>query len=161
MNQFKEIKDVLPLGKSIINVKPLPEFEKGDDGRWHPKQGTQQMGIVKNGKNAGSKFYKYDSDVKYFDDVAKKKRTCQVIAWTSKDKAILDTGRVEINIIEKPVLLNGEPTYTKEGKPAFKRMSYINNIPQVGASIGDQYQAEYRMMEEEIPIIEKDNYEEK
>lgn len=154
--QFLDLKDVLPLGKSIIKVKPLPEFKKDDNGKFHPVEGSQQVGEIKNGANKGSKFYKYDSDVHYFDSVAQKDRNCQVVAWSLKEKSILDTGEAEVNILEKPILLDGEPTFTKNGTEAVKRVMYINPVPKIGLESGDQNQAENRLIED-IPVIEDDH----
>lgn len=152
--QFKDLKDLLPLGKSIIKVKPLPEFKKDNNGKFHPIEGSQQVGEIKNGANKGSKFYKYDSDVHYFDSVAQKDRTCQVVAWSLKEKVILDTGMAEVNIIERPVLFDGNPTFTKEGKEAIKRVMYINMVPK--EEMGDQIENKINGVDDNIPVIEDD-----
>lgn len=133
MSQYKNLVDILPVGKSIIKVKPLPEFERGEDGRFHPIAGSQQVGEIKNGDNAGEKYYKYDTDIKYYDMVASKERSCQVIGWNLRDKLILDTGQVEVNIIDK-----GD-----------KKVMYINKLESCSG------------MSDEIPVIEDgENYEE-
>ena len=172
MNQYLDLKDVLKVGLTTIEVKPLPEFEQVG-GKWKPKKDSkgeiiQQVGVVKTGKNVGAKFYKYSTNVKYLDEVAQKERECQIIAWSAKDKAILDTGKAEINILEKPVLLNGEPTLIRkpsgEVVEAIKRIMYINPF-KGDAIVGTQdiggaedgstrlYQPPKEFVEDEIPVI--------
>jgi len=160
--QFLNIEDILPVGKHIINVRPLPEFQQVD-GKWKPIDGTHQCGIIKSGGNKGAKFYKYNTDITYFDRGANKTRTCQIFAWNAKDKAILDKGRVEVNIVEKPILLDNEPVYTKDGNIAVKRMFYVNPVPEQGCGNKFKNIPEYNnpafvspIEVDDIPIIDEE-----
>jgi len=169
MKSFKNIEDVLGLGKFIIKVFPADKWDTTlNGGQGGFSKGVQQTVAVKGGKTA----YKYnvetvvkngqDEKLRYDNGEGKEYR-CSVLAFDEKSKVILDGGVAEINIVEK--LVNGMPmlVMTPDGaKPVLK--FFINPLPRLGMPVGDQSEGANRLYrapsepiaDEDIPIINAD-----
>ena len=174
MKSFKNIEDVLGLGKFIIKVFPADKWDTTlNGGQGGFSKGVQQTVAVKGGKTA----YKYnvetvvrngqDEKLRYDNGEGKEYR-CSVLAFDEKSKAILDSGAAEINIVEK--LVNGMPmlVMTPDGaKPVLK--FFINPLPRVGLDNlgggGDPLATKLwrapndEIADEDIPVIEDDEEE--
>lgn len=166
---FKNIEDVLGIGKFIIKVYQADEWDKNlNEGRGGFVKGKQQTVAIKGGKTA----YKYnvesvvvngvDKPLRYENTENGKEYRCSVLAFDEKSRQILETGTAEINIV--PKLDKGEPILKmKDGVPTKVLKFYINPLPKFGMTTGDQNLAENRLYkspnpkdfrEEDIPVIE-------
>ena len=112
MNDFVRLEDRLKLGHTIINVKPKM-------GRYDKESGTfvdkdkQASGTTSN----GNQFWTYTTDVPTGKTSVKGNEVfCTIAAFNPEQKALLDGGRVDINMIE--VFLTPEGKWLPEQKLA-------------------------------------------
>jgi hypothetical protein len=103
--KFKNIEDVLPIGKTIIKVYPARQ--------WDAETGTFDKYSHKRTRpnKAGISGYMYSTDVKYVDNNGKERR-CNIFAYDKDKKELFDGGEVEANVVEYCVLEDGK-TATK------------------------------------------------
>lgn len=134
-NKYKNLEDVLPLGKHKIKMM---RAEVWKDGK--PVKGTQRTGVSKN----GNKYWQYNTDVKYVGSDGKE-RHCSYFAFSEEKRDKCEEGDVEINIVEKYVLEDGKLATKMEVEqnqlsvllrksesgeivPATKRIVYVNSL---------------------------------
>lgn len=106
MPNYKNIEEVLPVGRHTIKVYPAQE--------WDNNKGQFVRGTHKRTKpnKAGVSGYIYNTDVIYLDDG--KERRCTLFAYDPTKKSILDEGQVEVNIVEYYLTEDGKTLSEKQ-----------------------------------------------
>jgi len=103
----------LGIGKHIIRVYPKPEFADGK-----PIQGTQKHGTGKNGKPYW--LYQFKHNDKYIG----------IAAFDEERKAFLDSGTVEINVVQKIDRATKRPIFDLvDDKPVPVLTYFVNQNP--------------------------------
>jgi len=141
MAKYENVEDILPLGKKIIRIEPQDRYElypedgvvrTTKDGRpmkGHFIKGEQQTRTIKNGRNAGKKFWVFKSP----DVIGSNGYPVQINAWDEDQKRLFDKGTVEVNVIAgKDFVLDeeGEPVRGEDGKSIRTKKAFYNPAPE-------------------------------
>jgi hypothetical protein len=164
MSKYENIEDLLPLGKKVIRIEPQDKFEPFTDGEVHYNKdgkeikgnfikGVQQTRVIKNGRNAGKKFWVFKSP----DVIGSNGYPVQINAWDEAQKALFDVGQVEVNVIQgKDFLLDedGEPVRGADGKSIKKKKAFFNAVRSAEEGVREYARevCEANPPEEEIPM---------
>ncbi len=160
--KYENIEDILPLGKKIIRIEPQDAYEKyadndphyKDDGtliKGHFIKGVQQTRVIKNGRNAGKKFWVFKSP----DVIGSNGYPVQINAWDEAQKKLFEAGQVEVNVIQgKDFVLDedGEPVRGADGKSIKKKKAFFNAVRDNDSFIEEQLSERYDKGDDDIRI---------